>query len=72
MKILGVILTIAAFIISLMLNAVFCAGPVWLLWNWLMPELFGLCQINLFQAYGLCWLCGLLFKSGNNKKKEKN
>jgi hypothetical protein len=35
--------------------------PTWLLWNWLMPELFGLPSINFFQAFGLLLLSGFLF-----------
>lgn len=41
--------------------------PVWLLWNWLMPELFGLKTITFLQAVGLLMLCGLLFKSGQSR-----
>jgi hypothetical protein len=37
------------------------------LWDWLMPHLFGLKEITLFQAWGLNFLCGLLFKSHNTK-----
>lgn len=43
------------------------AFPVMLLWDWLMPELFGLKEITLFQAWGLNFLCSLLFKSHNSK-----
>jgi hypothetical protein len=32
------------------------------LWNWLMPELFGLPEIGYWQAVGLFVLCHLLFK----------
>ncbi len=34
---------------------------VMLLWNALMPDLFGLTAINLFQAAGLLLLCRILF-----------
>jgi len=34
--------------------------PVCLLWNWLMPYLFGLPTMNLFQAFGLSILITLL------------
>ena len=34
---------------------------VWLLWNWLMPGIFGLPGITIWQAFGLAFLCGLLF-----------
>jgi hypothetical protein len=36
---------------------------VWLLWNWLMPVIFGLPVINIFQAIGLTFLSDFLFKS---------
>lgn len=36
---------------------------VWLLWNWLMPELFGLKTITWLQALGLSVLSGCLFRS---------
>ncbi len=31
------------------------------LWNWLMPELFGLAAISFWQAVGLLTLCKILF-----------
>lgn len=34
---------------------------VMLLWNWLMPELFGLAAISFWQAAGLLLLCKILF-----------
>lgn len=36
-------------------------GCVMLLWNWLMPELFGLPQITFWQSAGLLLLCKILF-----------
>lgn len=36
---------------------------VMLLWNWLMPEIFGLPTINFWQAAGLLLLCKILFGS---------
>lgn len=44
------------------------ALPVMWLWNWLMPELFGLATIEWLQAWGLLILCGLLFKSSSVSK----
>jgi len=35
---------------------------VMLLWNWLMPDIFGLKQLNYWQAWGLLILCTILFK----------
>jgi hypothetical protein len=34
--------------------------PVCLLWNWLMPSIFGLPTINIFEAFGLSMLITLL------------
>lgn len=39
------------------------ALPVMLLWDWLMPSLFGLNEITYFQAWGLYILCAILFQS---------
>lgn len=45
------------------LNAVLLALPTMLLWNWVMPTVFGLATITFFQALGLNLLCGFLFRS---------
>lgn len=45
----------------------FMSLPVMLLWDWLMPTIFGLKEITWFQAWGLMFLCGLLFKSNISK-----
>ncbi len=55
--IIGVLLV--AFGLSVVL-----AIPVWLLWNWLMPMIFGLTKLTLIQAWGVTFLSSLLFKSG--------
>lgn len=42
---------------------------VMLLWNWLMPEIFGLKQISYWQGWGLLILSSILFRgfpSGSN------
>jgi hypothetical protein len=45
------------------LTAVLISVPVWLLWNWLMPVIFGLKTITWLPALGLSVLCGALFRS---------
>ena len=35
---------------------------VYFLWNWLMPTMFGLITIDIWQAFGISFLSGLLFK----------
>ena len=50
---------------ALVFSAVFlviAVIPVWLLWNWLMPVIFGLPTISLMQAVGVCALSYLLLK----------
>jgi hypothetical protein len=39
---------------------------VMLLWNWLMPELFGLRALSYWQAWGLVLLAHILFKAGGH------
>jgi hypothetical protein len=44
--------------------------PLMLLWNWLMPVIFGLSEISFWQAVGLNLLASILFArttTTNNK-----
>jgi hypothetical protein len=52
-----------AFILSLVLSI-----PTMLLWDWLMPEIFGLKEVTLFQAWGLNFLSAILFKTTITKE----
>ena len=50
----------------------FCAVvslPFWLLWNWLIPDIFGLPEITWLQAFGL-WTFLVLIRSSNFKYKD--
>lgn len=55
--VLGVVLVLGALLML----------PTYFLWNWLMPELFGLKEITLWQALGLLLLSGFLFRSSASK-----
>jgi predicted membrane protein len=60
--------------IFLVLGIVFIASlifalPVMLLWNWLMPAIFGLVKISFWQAWGLSFLSGLLFRPTSSSSK---
>jgi hypothetical protein len=58
-------------IIGIMILIVLILGlPVQILWNLLMPELFGLPVIGFWQAVGLNFLSTLLFKSNTNINKK--
>ena len=62
--IVGSAITVFGLII---LVSLVCALPVMWLWDWLMPTIFELKEITLFQAWGLSALCGLLFKDNTSK-----
>jgi hypothetical protein len=67
-EILGLILIAIVTVAAIVLIAGF---PVMLLWNWLVPELFGFVEITFWQAVGLMALCSMLFNfstSGGSKK----
>lgn len=53
------------------LAALLVSWPVMALWNWLMPEIFGLKTITWTQALGLIALSSLLFKTRNPGKSDK-
>jgi len=55
-------------IFGMLIIAAFLALPIMLLWNWLMPLLFGLTKITFIQAFGLMFLSGLLFKNTSQSK----
>lgn len=44
------------------------SAVVMLLWNWLMPAIFGLVTINFWQALGILVLARILFGSFGGKK----
>ena len=53
---------------TLVLAALIMGLPLMLLWNWLIPNLFGVPYITFWQAVGLNLLSGILF----NKTTYKN
>ena len=54
----------------LFLSALILGFPTMVLWNWLMPRIFGLTQIDIFQAMGLNFLSGIPLKSNVNVKQD--
>lgn len=59
---------IAAIIVifTLLVFALVGSIPLYFLWNWLMPALFGLKVITWVQAMGLVFLTSILFKSSSS------
>lgn len=60
----GVIAIIIVGVISIIV-----AIPTYFLWNWLMPTIFSIQQITFWQAVGVNFLTGILFKSSSSSKK---
>jgi hypothetical protein len=56
----------------LLLSSILLAFPTMWLWNWLMPEIFGLIKIDLYQAMGINFLTNILFKSNVTIKRDGN
>ena len=58
-------------IIGVLILAVILFGyPTMLLWNWLMPNIFGLPYITFWQACGINLLASILFKPTINIKQN--
>ena len=67
MKMMHDILLIAGLLI---LACLLFGAPVMILWNLLMPDIFGLPEIGFWQACGLNMLAAILFRSNIKTKKE--
>ena len=62
-KIFGVVVLIAGL-------ALLMALPTMWLWNWLMPDIFGLVEIGFWQALGLNFLAGIFFKPASSSSSK--
>jgi len=47
------------------------AIPTYFLWNWLMPTIFGINTVTFWQAWGINFLAGILFKGSSSSKNSK-
>jgi hypothetical protein len=56
---IGLLFITAFFILA---GAILYALPVWLIWNYLMPRLFGLPSLSIIDAFLLNVLVGILFR----------
>jgi protein-S-isoprenylcysteine O-methyltransferase Ste14 len=57
-------------VVVIIIGAVLTAFPVMLMWNYLMPVVFGLKTISFGQALILSLLCSTLFKSSPSSSKD--
>ena len=68
-QILKFLSSISALFLIVVGVALLIGGPLWLLWNWLMPTIFGLPYITFWQAVGLNILSAILLGKINVKKE---
>lgn len=59
---------LGGFVIGLLIAAAFSI-PAWLLWNWLMPAIFGLPKVGFLQMLGLATLLRLLIPTATGSKE---
>jgi uncharacterized membrane protein len=60
--VIGLVGAAAVVVIMLVIGTLYALPVMWI-WNYMMPELFGLPVIHFWQAFWGTTLCGLLFKS---------
>jgi hypothetical protein len=56
--------------IAVVAGSLVLAIPVYYLWNWLMPEIFGLITLDFWQALGVSLLAGCLFHRGSGSRSS--
>ncbi len=59
----------AIFIVAIV--SIVAAIPTFFLWNWLMPAIFGITKVTFWQAWGINFLAGILFKSSSVKQSSQ-
>ena len=55
-----ILLLVSGFFFIPIFSATLGFIPVWALWNWLVPDIFGAGSISLFQSFGLMLLGGFI------------
>jgi len=45
---------------------------VMVLWNWIMPEVFGLNPLTYWQSWGIVLLAHILFKAGDHRDYDRH
>lgn len=70
-KFLKIVGTVVVGLALIALGALLVGFIVMLLWNWLMPVIFGLTKITYIQGWGISFLSGLLFKGTSSTNIDK-
>jgi hypothetical protein len=63
---MDIVIKFIGFLGLIVVFAIILSIPTMILWNWLMPTIFGLIEIDIWQALGLNILFSILFKSSKN------
>lgn len=66
----GLVTFIGILVIAFLLDLLL-AWPFMLLWNWLMPMIFGLTTLTFWQSFGLMLLASFLFKGNSTNTSNK-
>lgn len=69
--IITIAITAVVVVFALGLFSLIAGIPLYFLWNWLMPDLFGVKIITFWQAVGIVFLCNTLFKSASSTSEKK-
>lgn len=62
---------VMVYLVTLLFIVLLLSWPFQLLWNWLMPTIFGLTKITILQAVGLLFLSAFIFKGNVQTKNNK-
>lgn len=64
-------LVLGMFVLAFAMSLI-CAIPVYFLWNWLVPDITkeALTPITFWQAWGISFLCSMLFKSSASSSSD--
>lgn len=68
-KFINTLIIVMVYLVTLLFVVLLSSWPFQLLWNWLMPTIFGLTKITILQAAGLLLLSGFILK---DKVQTKN
>jgi hypothetical protein len=61
---------VAVGVITIIWFALVYTLPVWFLWNWLIPRIFGSPKLSILQSLGILLLTGFLFRGSYNTKND--
>jgi hypothetical protein len=67
-KLIVAVGTMVLFVILALVFGILLAFPLMWLWNYVMPYLFGLREIDLWHAWAINVLTAFLFKSSHSSK----